>query len=149
MFDLASAGRHQALVAADRFGEWLDIIQDAWRNGLGTVTFATSGTTGSPKRCTHRLADLCAEADHLAGLFGDKHRVLAFVPAHHIYGFLFTALLPDALEAECLDSALVTEALGALRPGDLIVAFPERWRWIERVVRRFGADVHGVTSTAP
>ena len=149
MFDLAEAGRHHALAASDLFGEWLDIIEGAWREGLGTVTFSTSGTTGRPKRCTHDLADLQAEASHFAGLFGDRRRVLAFVPAHHIYGFLFTALLPDALDAECLDIAETTEALTVSRPGDLIVAFPERWLWIERVVRRFGADVRGVTSTAP
>ncbi len=149
MFDLAEAGRHHALAASDRFGEWLDIIEGAWHGGLGTVTFTTSGTTGRPKRCTHELVDLQAEARHFTGVFGDCRRVLAFVPAHHIYGFLFTALLPDALDAECLDIAEATEALAASRPGDLLVAFPERWSWIERVVRHFGADVLGVTSTAP
>ena len=149
MFDLADAGRHHALAASERFGEWLDIIEGAWRDGLSTITFSTSGTTGKPKRCTHKLADLDAEAAHFAGLFGDRRRVLAFVPAHHVYGFLFTALLPDRLDAECLDTGPATEALAALRPGDLIVAFPERWLWIERVVRCFGADIRGVTSTAP
>ena len=149
MFDLAAAERHHALAASDRFGEWLDIIECAWRDGLGTITFATSGSTGTPKRCTHKLANLCDESRHFAGLYGDRRRVLAFVPAHHIYGFLFTALLPDALDVECLDIAEATEALGALRSGDLIVAFPERWRWIERVVRPFSAHVMGVTSTAP
>jgi len=149
MFDLAAAGRHHALATSSRFGEWLDIIEGAWRDGLSTITFSTSGTTGKPKRCTHTLTDLCAEARHFGGLFGDSRRVLSFVPAHHVYGFLFTALLPDVLDAECLDTGPAIEALAALQPGDLIVAFPERWLWIERVVRRFGADIRGVTSTAP
>ena len=149
MFDLADAGRHHFLAASDRFGEWLDIVEGAWRDGLATVTFSTSGTTGRPKRCTHTLADLQAEVGYFAGRFGDRRRVMAFVPAHHIYGFLFTALLPDALDAEYLDTKDASEALSASRPGDLIVAFPERWSWIERVVRRFDTNVLGVTSTAP
>ena len=149
MFDLADAGRHQALAASDYYGEWLDIIEGAWHNGLSSITFSTSGSTGTPKRCTHGFAGLDAEASHFASLFAARRRVLALVPAHHIYGFLFTALLPDKLDAECLTDGPAIEALAALQSGDLVIGFPERWLWIERVVRRFDADILGVTSTAP
>ena len=149
MFALADAGRHHALALSDRFGEWLDIIEGAWRAGSTTMTFSTSGSTGKPKRCTHALAELDAEARYFAGRFGEYRRVLAFAPAHHIYGFLFSALLPEKLGVPCLDTAAAIEALATLQRGDLIVAFPERWFWIERVVRRWPCGVHGVTSTAP
>lgn len=149
MFDLASVNRHHALAGSDRFGEWLDLVEDAWREGLSTITFSTSGSTGRAKRCTHELASLASEAAHFASLFGDRRRVLAFVPPHHIYGFLFTALLPDRIEADTLDIQPAIEALGALQPGDLIIAFPDRWQWIARVVRCFGPNIRGVTSTAP
>ena len=149
MFELARTNRHHALAAAECYGEWLDIILAGFADGQHAITFSTSGSTGRPKRCTHDLADLDSEARHFAGLFAGSRRVLAFVPAHHIYGFLFTALLPDAVAAEVLDGGAAMEALAAPRPGDLIVAFPERWAWIERVVRRWPAGIRGVTSTAP
>ena len=149
MFDLAKAGRLGPLVRSDRFGDWLDAIEGAWRDGLGTIVFSTSGTTGRPKRSVHEFADLDAEAGYFAEVFADRRRVLSFVPAHHLYGFMFTALLPDKLGIEVLDIEASTQALAAPQIGDLIVAFPERWMAVSRMVRRWPPGTQGVTSTAP
>ena len=149
MFHLADAGEQHGTVASDRVGDWLDAIERTWAKGVGVLTFTTSGTSGTPKRCVHDLQALIAEARHFASLFADRRRVLAYVPAHHIYGFLFTALLPYQLGADVLDALAATQALSDLRSGDLIVAFPERWSSIERMVTRWQGDVAGVTSTAP
>jgi hypothetical protein len=61
------------------------------------MTVATSGSTGSPRLCIHNVADLLDEAVFLAAQFTGRRRVVALVPAHHLYGIIWTALLPDAL----------------------------------------------------
>jgi long-chain acyl-CoA synthetase len=75
------------------------------------------------------------------------------VPCHHIYGFLFTVLLPERLglaESRVIDARSASPASVAQRaqPGDLIVGWPGFWRDFARV-RHLPPGVMGVTSTAP
>lgn len=116
------------------------------------LTFRTSGSAGSPKRCTHALATLGQEIEVLAQLVPGRCRILSAVPSHHIYGFLFTVLLPQRLGIEDVvdvRTAGPAGALGMARPGDLIVAHPGWWEALARLGPDFGPDVVGVTSTAP
>lgn len=131
----------QGLTEASTFGAWLDIVDAAAGNA---VTFLTSGSSGRPKPCEHRLADLSTEIDALAETFAGTARIVAAVPAHHIYGFLFTALLPARL-----DVPVVPYGADALRAGDLVVSFPDHWRLVARSHAAFPPGVAGVTSTAP
>jgi 4-coumarate--CoA ligase (photoactive yellow protein activation family) len=56
----------------------------------------TSGSTGAPLACRKTARQILGEAAMLARLFdvGPSSRVLATVPAHHIYGLLFGTLVP-------------------------------------------------------
>ena len=134
-----------------RLGAWLDSICATLSSPSAAVTFTTSGSTGQPKRCTHRASYLATEVDFLAQRFADRRRIVALAPAQHIYGCLFTVLLPSWLGITVLEAdGLSAGALrGALRPGDLVVSFPERWRWLERSLPAWPEDVQGVVSTAP
>ncbi|MGF1526168.1 MAG: 4-coumarate--CoA ligase [Candidatus Competibacterales bacterium] len=115
-----------------------------------TMTFFTSGSIASAKRCTHTLDDLQGEVAVLAGLLAPVERVVAGVPCHHIYGFLFTVLLPRALGAAVWHPPLGTPAsLGdLLRPGDLVVAQPLWWAAAARNPGRWPPNCRGVTSAA-
>jgi 4-coumarate--CoA ligase (photoactive yellow protein activation family) len=151
---LARADVDARLLARPRLDHWTDAVREGLRGagaGAAAVTFRTSGSAGSPKRCTHGLDLLWQETRELARLLPDRRRILSVVPGHHIYGFLFTVLLPRALHAEVID--LRTAAPGTLlreaRPGDLIVAHPGWWEQVARLEPRFAAGVVGVTSTAP
>lgn len=82
----------------DRF-ERLEMLSD-WREEarrLATLSmrigFRTSGSTGRPKLVRHGLDVLMEEVEELFALTRPEV-VEALVPAHHIYGFLFTVLLP-------------------------------------------------------
>ena len=151
MFHLHEAGRESDLLASGRLGHWLDQVMGAWAAGVSQLTFATSGSTGSPKSCSHAVAHLGMEANFLAARFEDRRRVVTFAPPHHIYGFLFCAMLPDRLGAEVwtAECTAPNELASALRPGDLVVAFPERWAWLHRSLPSWPENVIGVTSTAP
>ncbi|HEY8566243.1 MAG TPA: hypothetical protein VIL65_12130 [Beijerinckiaceae bacterium] len=151
MTHLDAAGEAEALLDRPVWGAWLDLVEAAWTRPGAEVTFATSGSTGAPKRCTHALADLAAEVEVLADLFADRSRIAALAPAHHIYGFLFTALLPARLGVPVIDSLGLSPATlrDSLSDGDLLVSFPDRWSFLERSLARFPAGVVGATSTAP
>ena len=102
---LQHGGIDEQLLARPCCGDWiasaragLDACAAA---GVGTdeavLTFRTSGSSGSPKRCTHALAMLEQEVAVLASLVPGRRRVLSAVPSHHLYGFLFTVLMPRRL----------------------------------------------------
>ncbi|AFL90078.1 acyl-CoA synthetase (AMP-forming)/AMP-acid ligase II [Terriglobus roseus DSM 18391] len=151
MFHLHEAGLELELLQAATFGGWMDAIEEAWSRGVSDLTFCTSGTTGAAKRCTHSYAFLSEEMDFLSNYFASARRIVGCSPAHHLYGFLFCAMLPDRL------SLGVTTGLpkgngsasGAVREGDLIVAVPEIWRWLERSVTCWPTGVQGVVSGGP
>ncbi|TCP83615.1 4-coumarate--CoA ligase [Sphingomonas sp. PP-CE-1A-559] len=125
-------------------GAWLDWVMQAHVAGDGRMTVATSGSTGSPRPCVHDVDGLLGEAAFLATQFVGRRRVVALVPAHHLYGIIWTALLPDALGVP-----VVVRAIGAplgLTAGDLVIAVPEQWQALLRLIRRFPKNVIGVSS---
>ena len=151
MFHLYRARIETDLLSSPVFGSWLDVVEAAWRAGVDRVTFATSGSTGRPKPCVQSARHLRTEIEVLADRWAGRRRLVALAPAHHIYGFLFTAMLPDRLAVPHLDAGGlgIADLLAALRPGDLVVSFPERWAYLERSIPAWPRDVEGVVSTAP
>jgi 4-coumarate--CoA ligase (photoactive yellow protein activation family) len=91
------------------------------------------------------------EADYLAETFADRRRVISTVPAHHIYGFLFTVLLPQqrSLSVRPMHWSRLGELRHVLEKRDLLVSHPELWRYLSRSIAGWPADVLGTSSTAP
>ena len=147
------AGMEDALLAQPRLQDWIAAARASLARFDAELTFRTSGSAGMPKRCAHRLSGLWREVDELARLLPERRRVLSAVPAHHIYGFLFTVLLPQAggriLPVLDLRGASPAALAGQLRPGDLVVAHPDYWRQVAALGLDFAPEVVGVSSTAP
>lgn len=149
---LHESGLEDLLLARTRVGDWVELATRSLAAFDEQLTFRTSGSTGDAKPCTHTLARLVQEVDHLATCVRGTRRVLAAVPAHHIYGFLFTVLLPACLSCNAvLDVRRHTpQALaGLLEPGDLLVSHPAHWALVARHAGTLPPGVQGVTSTAP
>ena len=149
---LHESGIEDLLLARQRLGEWIEVAAEGLATFDARLTFRTSGSSGSAKACTHAIGSLQQEVAHLATLISGAQRVLAAVPAHHIYGFLFTVLLPAHLGCDdVLDVRRQTpQALAQmLRPGDLLVSHPAHWALVARHAGRLPTGVHGVTSTSP
>ena len=124
---LHESGIEDLLLARRLFGQWLEVAAEGLAAFDARLTFRTSGSSGVAKACPHELANLRQEVEHLSSLVPHTRRVLTAVPAHHIYGFLFTVLLPDRLRCnEVLDIRLMTPTAVAsfLRPGDLVISHP-------------------------
>jgi 4-coumarate--CoA ligase (photoactive yellow protein activation family) len=140
------------LLARARLADWLEAAGSNLAAESASLSFRTSGSAGSPKRCTHLLATLWQETRELARLLPGRRRILSAVPSHHIYGFLFTVLLPrqeGIAEVVDLRSASPAYALAQARAGDLIVAHPGWWEALLRLEPAFGGDIAGVSSGAP
>lgn len=148
-FGLQQIGAGDYLLRYRRIGEWAELAAKGMHE-TGTVTFRTSGTTGTPAVITHALDELFQEVEVLAGLTGDVERVISLVPAHHIYGFLTTVLLPRYLGRPVIHtgrtSGLPPRDLG---PGDWLVGFPLRWRQLLQLYPTLPQGVAAITSTAP
>jgi 4-coumarate--CoA ligase (photoactive yellow protein activation family) len=101
----------------------LDVPKFAAQRTLACVY--TSGSTGAPLPCRKTAGQLLGEAAMLARTFdvGPGARVLATVPAHHIYGLLFGTLVPF------------------MGGGALVRATPLHAETIAAAVRAHGADV--------
>lgn len=125
-------------------GAWIDWIMEGQAAAGVRMSVRTSGSTGVPRPCTHVMSDLLEESAFLAARFSDRRRVVALVPADHLYGIIWTAMLPSVLEVP-----VVVRTLGAplgLVAGDLVVAVPEQWEAAVRLIRQFPDDVIGVSS---
>lgn len=151
---LHETGIEDHLLARPTLGDWVLVAQAGLVQFSARLSFRTSGSTGQPKTCTHALTALWQEAEALARLFPQRVRILSAVPSHHIYGFLFTVLLPHALEIAAepvvdLRSASAVRLRQLAGPGDLVVAHPAFWQAAVQVLRGIAPDVLGVTSTAP
>jgi 4-coumarate--CoA ligase len=150
-FHLAEVGLEDTLLYAPTLGGWAEIVSRSLACRFERLTFATSGSSGAPKPCTHPIDRLDQEIEAFAPLFAEVRRIVSLVPPHHIYGFLWTVRLPAALGAAVLDArAMSPGALAAaLAPGDLIVSTPHLFRYLAGSGIRIGAGVSGVVSTAP
>ncbi len=71
--------------------------------------FFTGGSTGRPQMWTKTARNMLAEAQFQAGFhgIGPTDRVLATVPPHHIYGFLFSVLVPFVASASVAPEVFV------------------------------------------
>jgi long-chain acyl-CoA synthetase len=150
-FHLHETGLEEYLLRHRTLGGWCDIVLQAFPRGHRHFTFRTSGSQGVAKANRHRTSPLLQEIAILARLFRGRRRIVASVSPHHIYGFLFSILLPQALRVPVVMAREwpATKVLRVLGAGDLVIGFPLMWQQIERRAKRISPDVFGVTSTAP
>lgn len=154
MLHLHESGIEDLLLARPTIADWISIAQSGLDGFSTTLTFRTSGSTGVPKRCTHSLAGLWQEVLELATLLPARRRIFSAVPSYHIYGFIFTILLPHALGLA--DISVIDLRGGSparlrqtLQPGDLVIGHPTFWQAASTLLSGVADDVIGVSSTAP
>lgn len=149
---LHESGIEDYLLARRTIGEWVEIAAAGLDRFHAELSFRTSGSTGAPKTCTHPLALLEQEIEAQSIVLGRPRRIVSAVPSHHIYGFLFTILLPHRLggvpviDIRGRSPAALAFTLGE---GDLIIGHPDFWRALVRALPHMRSGVVGVTSTAP
>ena len=151
---LHESGIEDRLLVRATIDHWASVAQAGLESFSASLTFRTSGSTGEPASFTHSLDALWQEAATLATRFADRERVMSAVRSHHIYGFLFTVLLPRALDLAAervvdVRDRLPSSMRGGFASGDVVIGYPELWRAIADAPGDLAAGVMGVTSTAP
>lgn len=156
-FQLSQTGAEDYLLLTPSIGRWIEVITHHMQL-VGEdlrLGFSTSGSVGPVCVHVHPLSQLRAEITALCEgpliALSVSSRVIALVPPHHIYGFLFTCLLPATLNVEVLDlhqkapSALAREA----QSGDLVIGTPFTWKMVAAAGLPLPTGLQGITSAAP
>ena len=125
----------RAWLAASEVGEDLSLgagpeVLAAIDGARVIATVYTSGSTGAHQACPKTAAQLLGEAATLARCFAvtRERRVVATVPPHHLYGLLFSVLMPLAAGASFVrETPLHAETVAATarrHAADLLVSVP-------------------------
>ncbi len=144
------SGLDDALLARRTLGAWAEVAGQSLEHYSETLQVRSSGSQGVPRWHSHRLVRLRDEVTAVATLFPPRRRVVALVPAHHIYGLLFTILFPARFGLPVWDArnASPGAVAGRLDPDDLIVAHPHWWGLLATAGVTLPGAI-GVTATAP
>ena len=148
---LHEGGLDDALVVNTHLGCWRNAALTALDRLSARVCFRSSGSTGLRQRCVHDMTDLEEEAAFFASELAGRRRVLVALPCHHIYGFLFSLMLPARLDVSVVDvrNRFPATVAAALRAGDLVIGYPGFWAELARAApSAWPEDVVGVTSGA-
>lgn len=150
-FGLDRAGIDDYLLARRKLGDWAALLAQAREMDDATLVFYSSGSTGAPTPVRHRLSALDDELEAVGTEIGSPRRILAAVPAHHIYGFLFTVLLPAQLAIINVDirssppSALTRE----MKAGDWVIGHPAFWESVAGLDLEPQGEALALCSTGP
>lgn len=119
-----------------------------WQNGIRSVCFHTSGSTGEPKPCIHSLNELEQEAEFLKTFLGDRKRFVCCAPPRHCYGFMFGLFLPHILNTRVKRMPpFANMFFAALESGDAGIGIPLMYE-SERMFTD-GTGVTLVSASAP
>jgi len=146
-FNIHKLGIEDKLLVKPTLENWSEIaIKSLQKNG-GYLTFSTSGTTGTPKLVTHTLGSIFNEAKEISLIVGNFNKILTLVPLHHIYGFLYSVVLPYIKEK----TSVFISSLKMLDLEDnlLIVATPEQWKTYKDLIILSKKKIKGISSTGP
>ncbi|MGM0522326.1 MAG: AMP-binding protein [Pseudomonadota bacterium] len=147
-FCLHETGVEDRLLMEESVEAWTALIAQAVAHTSGLV-FRTSGSTGEPKVCHHRWADIEAEAQALHQRIGERitpKRVVTWLPLHHLYGFMLGVAYPAFNDT---DVVIADKTLPTLLEGDVVVTVPPRWAYLAKARTDWPSNVLGVSSTAP
>lgn len=146
-FHLHEWGVEERLLQKKTIGELADFIGATMLDPAAPwerLTVCTSGTTGEPKQVTHSRGDLEAEVSTWQQMLPGLSRVVSLIPSHHMYGLIWTVLLPGALNCEV--ERVRPGQTPRLKAGDLVVAVPFQWEYLLGMGLRFPIGVTGVSS---
>lgn len=153
MLGLDRTGVSDLLLARRSAEGWAGVARRSLAIDDVTLCFFSSGSTAEPTSSAHSLQKLQREVDAFLNILPTPKRVVSTVPAHHIYGFIWSILLPATLACERLrmHPARSMPATWAqqLRDDDLIVATPDIWSILLAHQVTLPDIFTGISSTAP
>ncbi|MEX0738823.1 MAG: AMP-binding protein [Pseudohongiella sp.] len=146
-------GLSDLLLARRSAQGWAAVARRSLDIDHSTLYFYSSGSTGKPTPSAHTLDKLQREINAFRHLLPPPKRVVSTVPTHHIYGFIWSVLLPTTLNCERIRvhpaRSLPSTWAKELRDDDLIVATPDIWSMLLAHDVALPDRFTGISSTAP
>lgn len=151
MFHLLEGTKEEYLLQYPRAEDWLAVIRAGANDFSRPISFFTSGSTGSPKSCTHDKCLLLQETDTWNTLLAPQGTLWSFVSPQHIYGFLFSVLLPDRTGLSSKDGRSLSHhnLEWFVKPDDWFIGIPDLYDLWLRSHAHFPSGVYALSSTAP
>jgi long-chain acyl-CoA synthetase len=149
---LHRGGLADTLLTAPMLGAWVDATAAALERFSDLVTVRSSGSTGRSRRHGHQMDRLAMEVATWTEMLPRPRRIRSAVASHHIYGLLFTLMLPAdmARAVEDLRPLSPGAVVATMQPGDLVIGHPVFWESLLRAAPSgWPDDVIGITSGAP
>jgi len=124
----------EALQADRPLGDWASAIAASLCKKMVQLNFRPAVPRGTDVVCTHRFDALFQEAAAVASLLQGRRRLVSFVSAHSLVGFVLTVLVPTLQKIDRLDARLLApeDIATTLAHGDVIVATPSLWSYFVR-----------------
>jgi len=149
-FGVHHSGLEEHFIRYRDLQSWNDIVFDSLKHYNTTITFFTSGTTGKPKQVEHALADIIQEALFLKTLFCQQRAIASFVRPHHIYGFIYTIVLPQILKIPVVHHEMLpSRAFFKIPPKTLLVATPTLYKELALFDDTLSPNCTAISSTQP
>lgn len=151
-------GLEDLLLIRPSLQNWKAVAEQSLEKSPQNISFFSSGSTGPAKRhclpSAHLMTEIRFIAEHLLLQTPPlPRRIWTLVPAQHIYGFIFTLLLPAALadQPEVLDGRrrMLSALQREFQLGDIIVAVPDFWRQWVKAGQVLPPGVIAITASAP
>lgn len=150
-YGLREVGIEDLLLAKPSVERYTSLLEQAWKEPREKLVFFSSGSTGHPKSVVHTWNNLLEEVEVLCPRFEQllgepPRRIVAMVPPHHMYGFLWTVLYPEYRNLPVIQQ---TPVFTQFQDGDMVVAVPLFVKmWKDRAIQLPKA-IRVLLSTAP
>ncbi|GAB4254053.1 MAG: hypothetical protein Kow0065_00660 [Methylomicrobium sp.] len=157
MLAINDSGLGDLLLAKPSVNGWKAVATASLERSNHSLRFRSSGSTGKPHYATLPCAHIEQEArfiaDNLLSDLSSGTRLWSLVPAHHIYGFIFTMAVPTQMQEypTLIDARqrLPISIEQSLQAGDIVVAVPDFWRHWLKAGFRLQQNVTAVSAAAP
>lgn len=131
--------------------QWARAIVEVTNGDFTQFGFYSSGTTGRKKLIVHQASKLIIELEEIVRQVEGLRRVVSLVPNCHLYGFMFSLLLPERVGASLVEAQHlpVNYLTRSLKAGDVLISFPDKLEtWLPHLDCTL-EHVTIVSSTAP
>lgn len=147
-FGVHHSGLEDNFIRYTDIQSWNDIVLDSLKHSNQTITFFTSGTSGKPKQIEHPLQNIIKEALFLSTLFSKQTSIDSFVRPHHIYGFIYTIVLPQILGVPVTyHEPLPSRVFFKTAPNTLLVSTPTLYKELALFHEQFAPNSIITSST--
>ena len=151
---LDRTGLSDLLLARRSFQGWLEVMRRSLQADDSQIGFYSSGSTGSPAMTLHTVDHLLTECQAfeqvLNGLDVAPGRLVSTVPSHHIYGFIWSQLLPAVMSLPVYRvhpaASLPTTWVKILKDGDVLICTPDLWQLLLQLDMKLPDRFIGISS---